>query len=95
MNNAGKKDRTVDIEIGEERKKTRTETQKNKENTERQRTAETLKIHRQVKSGEVSLQKERKRDFPGGPVAENTPSNPGDVGTVPGRGTKIPYATGN
>ena len=34
MNNAGKKDRTVDIEIGEERKKTRTETQKNKENTE-------------------------------------------------------------
>lgn len=92
MNNAGKKDRTVDIEIGEERKKTRTETQKNKENTERQRTVETLKIHRQVKSGEVSLQKERKRDFPGGPVAENPHFHCRGHGLDPGLGSKILHA---
>ena len=33
-------------------------------------------------------------DFPGGPVVENPPSNAGDVGSLPGRGTKIPHATG-
>ena len=84
---------TADIEIGEE--KTRAGTQKNKDNAERQRTVGTLKIHRQVKSGEGSLQKERKRDFPGSPVAENTPSSPGDVGSVPARGTKILHAMVN
>ena len=34
------------------------------------------------------------RDFPGGPVVENLPSNAGDVGSIPGQGTKIPYASG-
>ena len=34
------------------------------------------------------------RDFPGGPVAKNPPSNAGDTGSIPGRGTKIPHATG-
>ena len=34
------------------------------------------------------------RDFPGGPVVKNPPSNAGDVGSIPGRGTKIPHATG-
>ena len=29
-------------------------------------------------------------DFPGGPVVKNPPSNAGDVGSVPGQGTKIP-----
>ena len=33
-------------------------------------------------------------DFSGGPVVENPPSNAGDVGSIPGRGTKIPYAAG-
>ena len=28
----------------------------------------------------------------GGPVAKNPPSNAGDMGLIPGRGTKIPYA---
>ena len=34
------------------------------------------------------------RDFPGGPVVKNPPSNAGDVGSIPGWGTKIPHAAG-
>ena len=34
------------------------------------------------------------RDFPGGPVVKNPPSNAGDAGSIPGRGTKIPPAAG-
>ena len=30
------------------------------------------------------------REFPGGPVAKNPPCNAGDVGSIPGWGTKIP-----
>ena len=33
-------------------------------------------------------------DFPGGPVVRNLPSNAGNLGLIPGRGTKIPHATG-
>ena len=33
-------------------------------------------------------------DFPGGPVVKNPPSNSGDAGSNPGRGTKIPHSTG-
>ena len=33
-------------------------------------------------------------DFPGGPVVKNLPSNAGDVGSIPGWGTKIPHAVG-
>ena len=32
--------------------------------------------------------------FPGGSVVKNPPSNAGDAGSVPGRGTKIPHAAG-
>ena len=32
------------------------------------------------------------RDFPGGPVVKNPPYNAGDVGSIPGQGTKIPHA---
>ena len=32
------------------------------------------------------------RDFPAGPVVENLPSNAGDAGLIPGRGTKISHA---
>ena len=31
------------------------------------------------------------RDFPGGPVVTNLPSNAGDTGLIFGRGTKIPH----
>ena len=34
------------------------------------------------------------RDFPDGPVVKNPPSNAGDVGSIPGQGTKIPHASG-
>ena len=33
-------------------------------------------------------------DFPRGPVVKNSPSNAGDAGSIPGRGTKIPHAEG-
>ncbi|XP_054945519.1 uncharacterized protein [Physeter macrocephalus] len=33
-------------------------------------------------------------DFPGGPVVKNPPSNAGGSGSIPGRGTKIPHASG-
>ena len=33
-------------------------------------------------------------DFPGGPVVKNPPSNAGDTGLIPDRGTKIPHAAG-
>ena len=32
-------------------------------------------------------------DFPDGPVVKNLPPNAGDIGSIPGRGTKIPHAT--
>ena len=34
-------------------------------------------------------------DFPGGPVVKNLPSNAGDAGAIPGRGTKIHMPWGN
>ena len=34
------------------------------------------------------------RDFPGGPVVENLPSNAGDASSIPGQGTKIPHVAG-
>ena len=33
-------------------------------------------------------------DFPGGPVVKNPPCNAGDMGSIPGQGTKIPHAAG-
>ena len=34
------------------------------------------------------------RDFPGGPVVKNLPSNAGNAGSVPSQGTKISHASG-
>ena len=34
------------------------------------------------------------RDFPGGPVVSNLPSNAGDAGSIPRQGTRIPHAMG-
>ena len=36
----------------------------------------------------------RIRDFPGGPVVKNPPSNAEDTGSVSGWGTKIPHDAG-
>ena len=38
--------------------------------------------------------KEQWRDFPGGPVVKTPPSNAGDVGSIPGQGTKTPTCRG-
>ena len=35
-----------------------------------------------------------RQDFPGGPVVKNLPCNAGDMGSIPGRGPKIPHAMG-
>ena len=41
------------------------------------------------------LSQERKYwNFPAGPVVKNLPSSAGDVGSIPGQGTKIPHAVG-
>ena len=32
-------------------------------------------------------------DFPGGPVVKTSPSHAGGVGSIPGRGAKIPHAS--
>ena len=37
---------------------------------------------------------QRRRYFPPGPVVENLPSSAGDVGLIPGRGTKTPHTMG-
>ena len=34
------------------------------------------------------------RDFPGGPVVKNLPSNAGDAGSIPGQGIKTPHSKG-
>ena len=39
----------------------------------------------------LSLQQYISRDFPGGPVVKNPPSNAGNTGSVPSGGTKIPH----
>ena len=36
----------------------------------------------------------RTKGFPGGPVVKNLPSSAGDVGSIPGQGTKIPHTVG-
>ena len=36
----------------------------------------------------------RGRDFAGGPVIKNPPYNAQEVGSIPGRGTKIPHVAG-
>ena len=33
-------------------------------------------------------------DFSGSPVVKNPPSSAGDMGSIPGGGTKIPHAAG-
>ena len=49
------------------------------------------------KSLHPETEKKKKRhleDIPGGPVVKNLPSNAGDIGSIPGQGTKIPHAVG-
>ena len=48
---------------------------------------------RHGKSKNMSFLGFNSRDFPGGPVVKNLLCNAGDVGTIPGQGTKIPHAS--
>ena len=41
-----------------------------------------------------AIQELRNRDFPGGPVVKNLPSNEGDSASILGQGTEIPHAEG-
>ena len=41
-----------------------------------------------------SSEREEESDFPHGTVVKNSPSNAGDVGLIPGCGTKILHAMG-
>ena len=47
-----------------------------------------------VRIWQILLDKIVLGDFPGGAVVKNPPSNAGDVGSIPGRGTKIQHAAG-
>ena len=41
---------------------------------------------------QIDIKNSKPRDLLGGPVAKNLPCNAGDVGSIPGPGTKIPHA---
>ena len=52
-------------------------------------------VHVKNKQTNKKLNREpRRRYFPPGPVVENLPSSAGDVGLIPGRGTKTPHTMG-
>lgn len=38
--------------------------------------------------------KKKERDFSGGPVVKNMPSNAENMGSIPGRETKMPHGVG-
>ena len=40
------------------------------------------------------MKREKPGDFPNGPVVKDLSCNAGNMGSIPGRGTKIPQATG-
>ena len=42
----------------------------------------------------VKTKKKKPGNISGGPVVKNPPCNAGDVGSIPGQGTKIPHAMG-
>ena len=50
------------------------------------------RIHYISVSESLLYTRNQRRDFPAGPVVKNPPSNAGDVGSIPGEGTKIPHA---
>ena len=63
----------------------------------RKRSTLTLMVERQTGTATMEnsvefLKKTGNRDFPGGPVVKNLPSNAGDAGSIPGQETKIPHA---
>ena len=51
-------------------------------------------MKRKARYFKVALKCKTSRDFPGGPVVKNPPSNPGNMGSIPGQGTKTLHAMG-
>ena len=51
---------------------------------------QTCLVQESTVSGTKEIQKTD--GFPGGPVVKDLPSNAGDLGSIPGQGTKIPNA---
>ena len=43
---------------------------------------------------QVTLFTLKMQDFHGGPMVENPPSSAGDMGSIPGHGSKMPHCTG-
>ena len=52
-------------------------------------------MKRKARYFKVALKCKTSRDFPGGPVVKNPPSNPGNMGSIPGQGTKTCMPWGN
>ena len=50
------------------------------------------KYYHSINQKGANESREYDRDFPGCPVVKNLPSSAGDVGSIPGWGTKIPHA---
>ena len=44
--------------------------------------------------GVITEQVNQERDFPGGSSVESRSSSTGDIGSIPGQGTKIPHMKG-
>ena len=42
----------------------------------------------------IQAKRKKSKDFPGGPVVKNPPSNAGDASSIPSGGIKIPHAMG-
>ena len=51
-------------------------------------------LHTYLVQSSLKKKKSLLRDFPGGPVVKNPPSNARDAGWIPGGGTRFPHAAG-
>ena len=52
-------------------------------------------VNKKVRKETLNQKKKKIRDFLGGPVVKNPPSNAGNAGSIPGQGTKIPHTADN
>ena len=63
------------------------------ENKRGKKKSSAVKDHKQIKVYFQVLSR-KTGDFPGGPVVESLACNAGDVGSIPGQGTRVPHAAG-
>ena len=55
---------------------------------------EKLHVKNEIRTFFYTIHKNKLKGFPGGAVVENLPANAGDLGLIPGQGSKIPHAAG-